>query len=38
MSGLEPFGAAPAGAFLMRRLKDAFDPQGILEPARSAVG
>ncbi len=36
--GLEPFGAAPAGAFLMRRLKDAFDPQGILEPARSAIG
>ena len=36
--GLEPFGAAPAGVFLMRRLKDAFDPQGILEPARSAVG
>jgi glycolate oxidase FAD binding subunit len=31
-------GPAPAGAFLMRRLKDAFDPQGILEPARSAIG
>ena len=28
----------PAGAFLMRRLKDAFDPQEILEPARSMVG
>jgi glycolate oxidase FAD binding subunit len=36
---LEPFaGAEPAGAFLMRRLKDAFDPRGILEPARSAIG
>jgi len=31
-------GTAPAGAFLMRRLKDAFDPQGILEPARSVIG
>jgi len=28
----------PAGLFLMRRLKDAFDPHGILEPGRSAVG
>ncbi len=27
----------PAGHFLMRRLKDAFDPAGILEPGRSAV-
>ncbi|HEV2248923.1 MAG TPA: FAD-binding oxidoreductase [Candidatus Limnocylindria bacterium] len=37
--GLDPFGGPePAGAFLMRRLKDAFDPSGILEPARSAVG
>ena len=36
---LEPFGGpAPAGAFLMGRLKDAFDPNGILEPARSAIG
>ena len=25
-------GVDPAGAFLMRRLKDAFDPRGILEP------
>jgi len=39
LAGLEPFsGPAPAGAFLMRRLKDAFDPSGILEPARSALG
>ncbi|HVR87972.1 MAG TPA: FAD-binding oxidoreductase [Candidatus Limnocylindria bacterium] len=28
----------PRGAFLMRRIKDAFDPAGILEPARSAIG
>jgi len=36
---LEPFGGpAPAGAFLMGRLKDAFDPNGILEPARSGIG
>lgn len=28
----------PAGRFLMRRLKEAFDPRGILEPGRSAVG
>lgn len=28
----------PAGLFLMRRLKDAFDPRGILEPGRSAAG
>jgi glycolate oxidase FAD binding subunit len=27
----------PAGLFLMRRLKDAFDPRGILEPGRSAA-
>ena len=39
LAGLDPFGGpAPAGAFLMRRLKDAFDPGGILEPARSAIG
>jgi len=31
-------GAEPSGAFLMRRLKDAFDPRGILEPARSIAG
>jgi glycolate oxidase FAD binding subunit len=30
--------AEPAGRFLMRRLKDSFDPQGILEPGRSAAG
>jgi glycolate oxidase FAD binding subunit len=30
--------AEPAGHFLMRRLKDAFDPRGILEPGRSAAG
>ncbi len=29
--------AEPAGRFLMRRLKDAFDPNGILEPGRSAI-
>ena len=39
IGGLDPFGdAEPAGAFLMRRLKDAFDPSGILEPARSVIG
>ena len=39
IAGLEPFsGPEPAGAFLMRRLKDAFDPSGILEPGRSAIG
>ncbi|HET9808772.1 MAG TPA: FAD-binding protein [Candidatus Limnocylindria bacterium] len=27
----------PAGRFLMRRLKEAFDPRGILEPGRSAA-
>ncbi len=30
--------ARPAGDFLMRRIKDAFDPLGILEPGRSIVG
>ncbi|MEO8632721.1 MAG: FAD-binding protein [Chloroflexota bacterium] len=30
--------AEPAGLFLMRRLKDAFDPRGILEPGRAAIG
>ena len=30
--------AKPAGLFLMRRLKEAFDPRGILEPGRSAAG
>jgi len=30
--------AEPAGRFLMRRLKESFDPRGILEPGRSAVG
>ena len=29
--------AEPGGAFLMRRLKDAFDPRGILEPGRSVA-
>ena len=28
----------PAGAFLMRRLKQAFDPRGVLEPARAIPG
>ena len=36
---LRPWGdAEPAGFFLMRRLKEAFDPRGILEPGRSAAG
>ena len=36
---LESFsGPEPSGAFLMRRLKAAFDPAGILEPARSVLG
>jgi glycolate oxidase FAD binding subunit len=30
-------GAPPGGLFLMRRIKDAFDPAGILEPGRSVV-
>ncbi len=30
--------ARPAGDFLMRRLKDRFDPAGILEPGRSILG
>jgi glycolate oxidase FAD binding subunit len=30
--------AEPRGHFLMRRLKEAFDPAGVLEPGRSAVG
>jgi FAD/FMN-containing dehydrogenase len=33
-----PSAVEPGGAFLMRRLKDAFDPRGILEPARTVVG
>lgn len=31
-------GPDPAGAFLMRRLKHAFDPRGVLEPARTVLG
>ena len=38
ISGLEFGSSDPPGAFLMRRLKDAFDPRGILEPARSVAG
>ncbi|HEY8808129.1 MAG TPA: FAD-linked oxidase C-terminal domain-containing protein, partial [Candidatus Limnocylindria bacterium] len=39
VEGLTTFGGPePAGAFLMRRLKEAFDPAGILEPGRSALG
>ncbi len=30
-------GPRPGGDFLMRRIKDAFDPVGVLEPGRSAV-
>jgi glycolate oxidase FAD binding subunit len=30
--------AEPTGRFIMRRLKEAFDPRGILEPGRSAAG
>jgi len=33
-----PSAVEPGGAFLMRRLKDAFDPRGILEPARTVAG
>jgi len=29
--------AEPAGHFLMRRVKEAFDPHGVLEPGRSVV-
>ncbi|HUQ17525.1 MAG TPA: FAD-binding protein [Candidatus Saccharimonadales bacterium] len=36
--GLTTYGdQVPNGAFLMRRLKDAFDPAGILEPGRLAI-
>ncbi|MBI2324317.1 MAG: FAD-binding oxidoreductase [Chloroflexi bacterium] len=31
-------GPRPGGDFLMRRIKDAFDPAGVLEPGRSVVG
>jgi glycolate oxidase FAD binding subunit len=31
-------GSEPAGRFIMHRLKEAFDPRGILEPGRSAAG
>ena len=31
-------GVRPGGDFLMRRIKDAFDPAGILEPGRSILG
>ena len=31
-------GPDPAGAFLMRRLTQAFDPRGILEPSRTTFG
>lgn len=31
-------GSPPPGMFLMKRIKQAFDPAGILEPGRSAVG
>jgi glycolate oxidase FAD binding subunit len=38
-AGMAPSGGPePAGAFLMRRLKAAFDPDGILEPGRSTIG
>jgi glycolate oxidase FAD binding subunit len=30
--------ARPGGDFLMRRIKEAFDPAGVLEPGRSIVG
>jgi hypothetical protein len=33
-----PSSPQPGGAFLGRRLKDAFDPRGILEPARTIAG
>ena len=39
VAGLEGAdGPDPSGAFLMRRLKRAFDPRGILEPARTVLG
>ena len=39
VAGLETSdGPDPSGAFLMRRLKQAFDPRGILEPARTVLG
>lgn len=31
-------GPHPGGGFLMKRIKDAFDPVGILEPGRSILG
>jgi glycolate oxidase FAD binding subunit len=31
-------GSEPSGLFLMRRVKEAFDPSSILEPGRSAIG
>jgi len=32
----DPFGPPPPGADIMRRIKDAFDPAGILCPGRFA--
>jgi glycolate oxidase FAD binding subunit len=36
-SRLPTWSTRPNGDFLMRRIKDAFDPAGILEPGRSAI-
>jgi len=35
---LRAWSVRPAGDFLMERIKDAFDPAGILEPGRSILG
>ncbi|GAC1697780.1 MAG: FAD-binding oxidoreductase [Candidatus Limnocylindrales bacterium] len=38
IQGLTTYGdQVPNGAFLMRRLKDSFDPAGVLEPGRLAI-
>jgi glycolate dehydrogenase FAD-binding subunit len=37
-SRLRAWGVSPAGDFLMRRIKERFDPAGILEPGRSILG
>jgi glycolate oxidase FAD binding subunit len=33
----DPFGGAPAGAAIMRRIRDAFDPAGVMCPGRFAA-
>src|SRR5439155_11482644 len=34
IEGFDPFGSPPRGLEIMRRLKEAFDPAGILNPGR----